>query len=63
MRESKNRNAAESAKDAYKLAAEREKSIEIAKNLIGLASKNDFIVKATGLTLEQIQELRAETNK
>jgi predicted transposase/invertase (TIGR01784 family) len=37
--------------------------IEIAKNLINLSSENDFIVKATGLTLEQIQELRTELNK
>ncbi len=33
--------------------------IEIAKNLINLSSENDFIVKATDLTPEQIQELRA----
>ena len=63
LRESKNRNAAESAKEAYKLAAELGKQIEIAKNLISLASENSFIVKATGLTFEQIQELRVELNK
>jgi predicted transposase/invertase (TIGR01784 family) len=43
--------------------AKQERNIEIAKNLINLKSENDFIVKATGLTLEQIQELRAELNQ
>ncbi|TAE01554.1 MAG: Rpn family recombination-promoting nuclease/putative transposase [Bacteroidetes bacterium] len=43
--------------------AKQEGKIEIAKNLINLASENDFIVKATGLTLEQIQELKAELNQ
>ncbi len=43
--------------------AKQERNVEIAKNLISLASKNDFIVKATGLTLEQIQELRVELNQ
>jgi predicted transposase/invertase (TIGR01784 family) len=37
--------------------------IEIAKNAIWEGSKNEFISKITGLTLEQIQELRAELNK
>ena len=35
-------------------------SVEFAKNLISLASENDFIVKATGLTVEQIEQLRNE---
>ncbi len=32
--------------------------IEIAKNLISLALENDFIIKVTGLSLSEIQELR-----
>ena len=36
---------------------------EIAKNLINLGSENDFIVKATGLTIEQIKELRVELKR
>lgn len=32
--------------------------IEIAKNLIGLESENAFIIKAIGLTVEQIEILR-----
>ncbi len=60
VRENKNRNAAESAKVAYKLAAEYESRSKIAKKLITLKSENDFIVEATGLTLAQIEALRAE---
>lgn len=60
LRESKNRNAAESAKDAYESAAEQRRNVEIAKNLIVLGLNNDTIAKGTSLTLEQIQELRAE---
>ncbi len=63
LRESKNRNAAESAKDAYELAAELRKQIEIAKKMILANSKDDFISQMTDLTFEQIQELRAELNK
>jgi predicted transposase/invertase (TIGR01784 family) len=40
-----------------------EKQIEIAKNLISLGSDNDFIAKATGLTVEQIEKLRLEIKK
>ncbi|NJN78395.1 MAG: Rpn family recombination-promoting nuclease/putative transposase [Saprospiraceae bacterium] len=39
--------------------AKQEKAVEIAKNLISLGSENDFIVKATGLTVEQIEQLRS----
>ena len=63
LRESKNRNAAESAKDAYELAAEMRKQIEIARNFIALGLDNSTIAKGTDLTLEQIQELRAELSK
>jgi nitrogen regulatory protein PII-like uncharacterized protein len=63
LRESKNRNAAESAKEAYKLAAEREVLVEIAKNAIRKGLDNQFIRELTGLTLEQIEELRIETKE
>jgi hypothetical protein len=49
-------------KSALETAVE-EKQIEIARNLISLGSNNDFIAKATGLTLEQIEQLRNETKK
>ena len=63
LRESKNRNAAESAKEAYKLAAELGKQIEIAKNMLVEKEPNEKIAKYTGLTLEQVHELRAETKE
>jgi hypothetical protein len=56
--ESKNRNAAESAKKIYEQEAALRKQIEIAKNLISLALDNITIAKATGLTLEQVEALR-----
>ncbi len=59
--ESKNRNAAGSAKAIYEQEAKLKEKIDIAKNLISLASENSFIVKATGLTVEQIEQLRSET--
>jgi predicted transposase/invertase (TIGR01784 family) len=40
------------------LEAKQEKALEIAENLISLGSNNEFIVKATDLTIEQIEELR-----
>jgi predicted transposase/invertase (TIGR01784 family) len=49
-------------KSALETAIE-EKQVEIAKNLISLGSDSDFIVKATGLSGEQIEQLRNETNK
>ena len=39
-----------------------ERSIEIVKNLIQLGSDNHFIIKATGLTLQQIEVLRNNPN-
>jgi predicted transposase/invertase (TIGR01784 family) len=41
---------------------EEKKAMEIAENLINLESDNDFITKATGLTTEQIEELRNKLN-
>ncbi len=59
--ESKNRNAAESAKAIYEQEAKLREKIDIAKNAILEGSKNDFIAKITGLTVEQIEQLRNET--
>jgi len=58
--ESKNRNAAESAKKIYKQEAKLREKIEIAKNALKKGSDNQFIADITGLTVEQIQELRNE---
>ncbi|TAE01519.1 MAG: hypothetical protein EAZ97_03265, partial [Bacteroidetes bacterium] len=40
--------------------AKQEKAVEIAKNAILEGSKNEFISKITGLTIEQIEQLRNE---
>jgi ribosomal protein L10 len=40
--------------------AVEENKVEIARNLVSLGSNNDFIAKATGLTVEQIEALRSE---
>jgi hypothetical protein len=37
-----------------------QKAIEIAKNAIREGSKNEFIFKITGLSVEQVEQLRAE---
>ena len=58
MRETKNSNAAESAKEIYEKEAEFRKQIEIAKNLLQTTLSSVEIAKHTGLTLEQVQELR-----
>jgi hypothetical protein len=60
LRESKNRNAAESAKMIYEKEAELRKQIEIAKNFIAIGLDNATISKGTNLTIEQIQELRTK---
>ncbi|MDX2306166.1 MAG: PD-(D/E)XK nuclease family transposase [Microscillaceae bacterium] len=38
----------------------QERNVEVAKNLISLGSDNEFIAKATELTVEQIEQLRTE---
>ena len=60
LRESKNRHAAESAKEAYKLAAELGKQIEIAKKLIKRKLTNEEIAEDTGLTVQQVETLRSD---
>jgi len=49
-------------KSAIETAVE-EREIEIAKNLIALNLDNATISKGTGLTTEQIEQLRKETKK
>ncbi len=63
LTENKNSNAAESAKEAYKWAAEREAKIEVAKAMLGDNESVEKIVKYTGLTSEQIQALGNEVNE
>ena len=58
MREIKNSNAAESAKGIYEQEAEFRKQIEIARSLLQTTLSNEEIAKHTGLTLEQVKELR-----
>jgi predicted transposase/invertase (TIGR01784 family) len=43
-----------------KIEGKVDEKIEIAKNLIVLGLDDTTILKATGLTLEQIEELRKE---
>ena len=57
--ESKNRNAAESAKKIYEQEAERRRNIEIAKSLLQTILSNEDIAKHTGLTIKQVEQLRS----
>jgi SepF-like predicted cell division protein (DUF552 family) len=59
--ESKNRNAAESAKAIYEQEAELRKQIENAKNGISKGYNNQIIADITGLSFEKIEQLRSET--
>jgi predicted transposase YdaD len=43
--------------------AKLHKQLEIAKNLIQLGLDNTTIAKGTDLTLEQVEQLRNETNQ
>ncbi len=51
-------NMRETDVKAEKMMVEQKKAIEIAKNLISLGLDNDTITKGTGLTLEQVEQLR-----
>ncbi len=62
MRESKNRNAAESAKDAYKAYYDYQNKIENAKNGILKGYDDRIIADITGLSLEEVEELRKGNN-
>ncbi len=59
--ESKNRNAAESAKAIYEQEAKLREKIDIAKSLLQTDLTNKDIAKHTGLTVEQVEQLRNET--
>jgi hypothetical protein len=58
---SKNRNAAESAKKIYEQEAKLRERVEIARKLIKRNLTNEEIAEDTGLTIEQIEHLRNET--
>lgn len=60
MRETKNSNAAESAKEIYEKEAKFQEKVEIAKKFISVGLDNNTIAKGTGLTPEQIEQLRHE---
>ena len=55
-----NRRIEISVEYTAKLEAKQERNIEVAKNLISLGLDNDTIAKGTGLTVEQIEQLRNE---
>jgi PD-(D/E)XK nuclease family transposase len=58
MRETKNSNAAESAKIAYAEEGEWRKQIDVAKKAIGEGLSNALIAKITGLSEAEVEELR-----
>ncbi len=58
MRETKNRNAAESAKIIYEQEAKRQEKIEIANNLLKIGLSDDLIAQSTGLSCEFVEKLR-----
>jgi hypothetical protein len=60
MRETKNSNAAESAKEIYEKEAKFQEKVQNAKNGIAKGYDNKIISDLTGLTLEQIETLRHE---
>ncbi len=55
-----NRRIEMSVEYTREIEAQYKAKIEIAKNLIELGSENNFIVKATDLTTEQIEQLRSQ---
>ncbi len=59
----KNKEAAKIVLAKTEEYARQEEKIQIAKNFIGLGINNDLIIKGTGLTLKQIQDLRDELNQ
>jgi hypothetical protein len=56
--ESKNRNAAESAKEAYSVFYKRENAIEMARKGIEKGYNNEIIIDLTDLSNEEIDQLR-----
>jgi hypothetical protein len=60
MRETKNSNAAESAKEIYEREAKHQRNIEIAKNAIKKGFDNLTVSELTSLNVEQIEQLRNE---
>jgi hypothetical protein len=61
--QAKNKEAAKIALAKTEQHAKKEKAVEIAKKLIKRKLTNEEIAEDTGLTPEQVQELRSETKK
>jgi predicted transposase/invertase (TIGR01784 family) len=55
-----NRRIEISVEYTAKLEAKQEKAVEIAKNMLSENETNERIIKYTGLTVEQIEQLRSE---
>ncbi len=55
-----NRRIEKSVTYTAKIEAHQERSIEVAKNFIALGLEDSIIAQGTGLTIEQIEELRNE---
>ncbi len=62
IRETKNSNAAESAKEIYEQAAKMKEKTDIARNMLKRGTSVEIVSQDTGLTLEQVQELGKESN-
>jgi hypothetical protein len=58
--QAKNREAAKITLAKTEQYAKQERSIEIAKNAIKKGADNEFISEITGLTVEEIEQLRQD---
>jgi predicted transposase/invertase (TIGR01784 family) len=63
MRRASEINAIEAAKMMGEEQGRKEEKIEIAKNLLALELDIEKIIQATGLTREEIEELKIDTEK
>jgi hypothetical protein len=59
--QAKNKEAAKIVLTKERAAGKQEEKIEIAKNLLALGLSNDLIKKGTGLSIEQLEELRNQS--
>ncbi len=62
IRETKNSNAAESAKEIYEQAAKMKEKTDIAKNMLKRGTSVEIVSQDTGLTLEEVQELGKQSD-
>lgn len=60
MRETKNTNAAESAREAYELEAKHQAKLDIVRKLIKRNLSNQDISEDTGIDIQQIERIRKE---